>query len=633
AAKKAIDYCISIQSKDGHWCAELESNATITSEYVFLQHALGLDLSKKKNAICRYFFGNQKADGSWGIASNHPGDLSTTAECYLALRLLGISTNDERLKKAEHYILAQGGLERVRIFTRINFAMFGLWPWSAIPVIPPEFIFLPPKSPVNIYSLSSWARGTMVPLFMIFHHKPIFALPNGRSASNDWLDHLWRNPTQKNIPYTDPLVEILRKHGTGWKSFFSASDVFLRTYERYKPRWLRAFAIKKCEEWVLERQEKTGDWAGIFPPMYNGVLALYLHGYSLDSKEVKGGLEAIERFAIEDEQGFRVQACVSPVWDTVLTMIGMIDCGHDGKDEKLLRAREWIKQRQLLVDYGDWKVYNPKLRSGGWAFEYENSWYPDVDDTAAVIIGLLKQDRDFSKSLTVQRAVEWTVGMQNRDGGWAAFDINNDKIFLNEIPFSDMDSLCDPSSPDVTGRVLEALGILGGRKFEKNIKRGVEYLRKTQEKEGSWFGRWGVNYVYGTSNVLCALSRLKNVRANDPMIVRALDWLKSVQNADGGWGECLESYSNKALMGKGQSTASQTAWAVMGLLAYLPATDESIRKGIEWLITRQKSNGNWDEEEFTGTGFPNHFYLRYHLYRQFFPMMAIGRFLQRASNA
>jgi squalene-hopene/tetraprenyl-beta-curcumene cyclase len=340
-----------------------------------------------------------------------------------------------------------------------------------------------------------------------------------------------------------------------------------------------------------------------------------------------------------------------------------LDGGADPNDSRLKGAVEWVYQKQLLVDYGDWKVYRPELEGGGWSFEYENSWYPDIDDTAAVLLALLKQDRNAAYDWRAQRAVRWIIGMQNRDGGWAAFDVDNDKLFLNQIPFSDMDSLCDPSSPDVTGRVLEAFGLLleiieshSQQAFPSDLKsaiknscdRGVEYIRGSQEKQGSWFGRWGVNYVYGTSNVLCGLARMR-IPSSDPMVIRGVEWLKSVQNGDGGWGEGLASYADKNQMGRGDSTASQTAWGLMGLLAYIPATEPAIQNGVRWLLSRQrpptpdhakhgdvpvpKARGaTWDEPQFTGTGFPNYFYLRYHLYRHYFPMMALGRFQQTYLN-
>jgi squalene-hopene/tetraprenyl-beta-curcumene cyclase len=633
AIRGAVDHSHATQRSDGHWCAELESNCSITAEYVLMRQALGLPLSPSRQAgLVRYLSDHQTADGSWAIAFGLPGDLSTTGECYLALRLLGVETTDPRMVKAQAFVLAGGGLEKMRVFTRIHFALFGLFPWDAVPALPAELVLLPPSSPVNIYSFASWARGTIVPLLVLFHHRPLFALPNGKSATNDWLDHLWRDPTDKHVPYTEPLLRIVARHGLAWKSAFSAIDIALRRYGKLR-RWpfhgLSARAADACISWMLEHQEKSGDWAGIFPPMVNGVLALFAHGYPLDADPMVRALEAIERFTLEDAGGVRVEACQSPVWDTILTMIGLLDCGAD--DARLVRAREWITRLQINEEYGDWKVYNPAGTPGGWSFEYANTWYPDVDDTGAIIIGFLKQDPSSASSEVIRRAVEWVVSMQNEDGGWAAFDKANDKTFLNEIPFSDMDSLCDPSTPDIVGRVLEALGLLQDRRYDAVCARGIEYLRRSQEPEGSWFGRWGVAYVYGTSNVLCGL-RQQPVPASDPMISRALDWLRTVQNADGGWGEQVQAYADRSLMGKGASTASQTAWALMGLLAYLPADDPAVLRGIDWLLSRQTDEGTWDEEEFTGTGFPRHFYLRYHMYRHYFPLMALGRFV-RAQHA
>jgi squalene-hopene/tetraprenyl-beta-curcumene cyclase len=626
AVVSAHAFACRIQRGDGHWCVELESNATITAEYLFMCQALGIETSARNKDMIAYFFGQQKADGSYGLATNLPGDISTTAETYLALRILGVPVDDARMQASERFILKSGGLAKVRVFTRVFFAMFGLFPWSSVPTLPPEFIELPPSSPINVYALASWARGTVVPLLILFHYKPLFALPNGRSAENDYLDHLWIDPTKKAIPYAAPLRSVLRQHGLGWKSFFTAADKLVRAHDAVRSRGplerVRARALAKCDAWMLARQEPNGDWAGIFPPMLNVVLALYASGRSLEDPNLRLGLDALERFAVHDEQGFRIEPCQSPVWDTILMMIAFADAGYR---RELERPREWISKLQIFADYGDWKVYNPKGPPGGWSFEYTNTWYPDVDDTAAIIVGFLKHDPTSRESDSIRKAAAWMVSMQNDDGGWAAFDRANDKMFLNEIPFSDMDALCDPSSPDIAGRVLEALGLLGDPRYRDAVRRGIDYLRKAQEKQGSWFGRWGVNYVYGTSNALAGLAR-QCVPGDDPMIARAVAWLRSVQNADGGWGECLESYANKALMGKGPSTASQTAWALMGLLAYVPPEDAAVQRGVAWLLDRQNARGSWDEEEFTGTGFPNHFYLRYNLYRHYFPMMALARF-------
>ena len=630
AAHRAVDWSNRTQKADGHWCAELESNCSVTAEYVLMRQALGLELSSKRPGLVQYLLEHQNEDGSWGIAHSHPGDVSTTAECYLALRILEQPVHDPRLERARAFILRGGGLEQMRVFTRIFFALFGLFPWGAVPILPPELGLLPASSPVNIYSFASWARGTIVPLLVLFHHRPIFPLPNGKCADNDWLDQLWLDPHNKHIPYSEPLSRVVREHGLGWKSAFASADIALAQYEKLRS-WpfdrIRQHAVDTCVAWILEHQEQSGDWAGIFPPMVNSVLALYAHGYAVDSDPMRRGLEAMERFVLEDGSGVRVEACQSPVWDTTLMMIGLLDCGVAG--ERLRAPRRWLTRLQILEDHGDWKIYNQAGKPGGWSFEYTNTWYPDVDDTAAVVIALLKHDPSSATSDVVRRAVDWIASMQNQDGGWAAFDKQNDKLYLNEIPFSDMGSLCDPSTPDIVGRVLEALGLLSDPRYHAACARGIAYLRQTQEPEGSWFGRWGVNYVYGTSNVLCALQHHR-FRSTDAMVARALAWLKSVQNPDGGWGEHVASYRDRRSMGRGTSTASQTAWALMGLLAFLPPEDPAVERGIEWLLARQTEDGSWNERDFTGTGFPKHFYLRYHMYRHYFPLMALGRFLRAA---
>ncbi|HEX3849346.1 MAG TPA: squalene--hopene cyclase, partial [Polyangiaceae bacterium] len=626
----AVSWAHAQQKPDGHWCAELESNCSITAEYVLMRQALGLDLTGKQAGLVQYLSQHQHQDGSWSIAYDVPGDVSTSAECYLALRILGLPVDDPRLRRAQGFILAQGGLEKMRVFTRIHLALFGLVPWHTVPSLPPELVLLPATSPINIYSFASWARGTIVPLLVLFYHRPVFPLPNGRSANNGWLDHLWHDPHHKQLSGSQALSKILRRHGLGWRAAFTSADLALRQYDKLR-LWpfqqIRRQAVDSCVDWILKHQEADGDWAGIFPPMVNGVLALYAHGYRTDSEPLRLGLEAIERFILQDSSGIRVEACQSPVWETTLMMIGLLDCG--AVSERLNAPRQWLSRLQILEDHGDWKIYNPRGRPGGWSFEYANTWYPDVDDTAAVVIALVKHDPDSARSNSVRRALDWVISMQNEDGGWAAFDKANDKLFLNEIPFSDMGSLCDPSTPDIVGRVLEALGLVSDRRYEHACARGIAYLRQAQEPEGSWFGRWGVNYIYGTSNVLCALCH-HGLGPADPMIARALTWLQSVQNADGGWGESVASYDDRRFMGRGHSTASQTAWALLGLLAFLPVEHRAVQQGVEWLLARQTDEGSWTEKQFTGTGFPRHFYLRYHMYRHYFPLMALGRYLRAA---
>ncbi len=639
AADRAARHLFAIQRADGHLVAELESNATLTAEYVFLRQMLGLPLADRAGRVTRWLFEHQQSDGGWTLAAGLPSDVSTTAEAFLALRLCGVAEDDPRLSHAASRIRSLGGLAKVRVFTRIHLACFGLWPWSAVPVLPPELILLPGRAPVSIYSFASWARATLIPLFVIAHHRPTFALPNGRSAENPWLDALWQGPRAKPARLRASALGVLARRGPGTRFLFALFEPLLAAYDRRPPRTLRARAVRACTRWILAHQDAGGDWGGIFPPMMNSLLALHLEGHALSSGPMQRGLAAIERFALDDGDGLRMQACVSPVWDTALSAAALLDAGVPADEPRVAQACEWLEARQVLDVRGDWSVLRPALAAGGWAFEYENRFYPDVDDTAAVLALLVRRCPGALGSHAVQRGLAWMLGMQSRDGGWGAFDADNDKTFLNDIPFSDMDSLCDPSTPDVTGHALELLGALrtarGADEREPAITRGLAYLRRTQEPEGAWYGRWGVHYLYGTHAALCAFASLGVPRA-DPQVTRALDWLRRVQNADGGFGESVLAYRDRAHMGRGTSTPSQTAWALLALLAYLPADHAAITRGVRWLLARQcvgagPETGTWREPEFTATGFPNHFYLRYHLYRHYFPLMALGRWLRVTS--
>ena len=596
-------------------------------------------------------------DGSWSIAPDHHGDISTTTEAYLALKILGLAADDAAMLRAHAFMELHGGIARVRIFTRIFLAIFGLFPWSAIPEMPAELILMPRQAPINIYTISSWARVTLVPLLVICHHRPIYALPNGRSAQNDFLDELWYcSPAHSYIPYTPPLWDVWNTSVV--KFGFAAVDKILYLFGGLRLFPTRSYARKKCVEWILKHQEPSGDWAGISPPMQLSTLALVLEGYDLTDSPVSRGLEAIERFAVQDEAGKRIQVCLSPVWDTALTIIALCDAGLPTSHAKIKTATTWLQARQLLGSEGDWRVYSPSTPPGGFSFEYHNTWYPDIDDTAAVILASLKQDPESALSPHVLRATEWILGMQNTDGGWAAFDIKNDKLYMNKIPFSDMDIMCDPSTADIAGRVIEAFGLLI-RVAEKQYisssllqrvrdacERAIGYLEANQNGNGSWYGRWGVNYLYGTSNVLCGLSYHEHDARVERLSYSAVKWLRSVQNFDGGWGEGVDSYQNPERAGCGTSTPSQTAWALMGIMSSqgVGSRDQTVERGIGWLVRQQQveskatglvedqSDGDartWHETQHTGTGFPGHFYFGYDLYRHYFPVMALGRYVRR----
>ena len=519
--------------------------------------------------------------------------------------------------------------------------------------MPAELIIMPARAPINIYMISSWARSTIVPLLIICHHRPIYDLPGGNDG---FLDELWYcSPAYSVIPYVPPLWEIFKNDLAAFA--FAVIDKALYLVGGLRRSPTRTYALRKCLEWVLEHQEEAGDWAGIFPPMHLGLLAYTLEGYTLEDSRVRRGLEAVERFAWQDQGGKRIQACVSPVWDTALTVIGL--CDAQVPSPKLTAAISWLRTQQNLGPQGDWRIYSSQSTPGGFSFEYHNTWYPDTDDTAAVILAFLKQDPTSASSTHVSLAVEWILGMQNRDGGWGAFDTENDKLFMNKIPFSDMDSLCDPSTADVTGRILEAFGLLAHiakkqyvmpkllERMQTSSNAAISYLAAQQESNGSWYGRWGVNYVYGTSNVLCGLAHhTHNSSLAQSLIPRGVQWLCNTQNPDGGWGEYLDTYSMPERAGLGVSTASQTAWGLMGVLAAgsdgegrCLRDEESIEKGARWLIDHQTivkaadsgdggDTGTWEEKEYTATGFPNHFYLAYDYYRHYFPIMALGRYVR-----
>ncbi|KAL4800583.1 squalene cyclase [Aspergillus venezuelensis] len=624
--KRATDWAISKVHDDGHWCGELKSNVTITAEYIFLRHALGLDIKLDGPSYSRHILSSQNSNGSWGLAPAYPGDVSTTTEAYLALKMLGTSRDMPEMQRARQFIVESGGVAQVRVFTRIFLAMFGLFPWSSIPELPVELVLLPSISPINIYNFASWARGTIAPLLIICHHRPVYALPNGLSKRNDYLDELWVDASVKDVPYRRALWDMAWK-GEITELAFSCVDKLLYYANGLRSLpLLRPYARRRCLAWILERQEPTGDWAGIFPPMHASIFAFVLEGYKVDDEPVRLGIQALENFAWKDtDGGKRIQACVSPVWDTALMSIGLCDVNitlHKKQHREVLdRATKWIKDRQLLQPKGDWRVYRPRLAPGGFSFEYSNSWYPDVDDTAAIILAQLKHDPGCVTSKSVLSAAHWIIGMQNPDGGWAAFDVENNKVWLNKIPFSDMDSLCDESCPDITGRILEAFGLMISiasktaspngdpvPALRKSCMRGIDYLAATQRQGGSWFGRWGCNYIYGTSHALCGLAYFAKEEKDGEKVevdrvgelVRpGVEWIKAKQNDDGGWGESLLSYRQADVCDcqqKQPSTASQTSWALMGLLAHLPITDEAIQGGIGYLVLSQAKEGTWTED-------------------------------------
>ncbi|MBS9390068.1 MAG: squalene--hopene cyclase [Dolichospermum sp. WA123] len=616
-------HLLSIQNPDGYWWAELESNVTITSEAVLLHKIWGTEKTRPLHKVENYLRSQQREHGGWELFYGDGGDLNTTVEAYMALRLLGVPATDTALLKAKSLILAKGGISKTRIFTKLHLALIGCYNWRGLPSLPPWVMLLPDNFFFNIYELSSWARSSTVPLLIVFDRKPIFNIDQPIN-----LDELYAEGIEN-------VVWQLQKNGD-WSDIFNILDDGFKLAESINFVPFRNEGIKAAEKWILERQEVTGDWGGIIPAMLNSLLALKCLDYDANDPVIERGLKAVDNFAIETENSYCVQPCVSPVWDTAWAIRALIDSGFAPNDPAIVKAGEWLIEKQIL-DYGDWNVKNKQGKPGAWAFEFENRFYPDVDDSAVVVMALhqAKLPNEELKKQAIDRALNWIATMQCKPGGWAAFDLDNDQEWLNSVPYGDLKAMIDPNTADVTARVLEMLGACNLSIQPDNLEKSLDYLLKEQEIEGCWFGRWGVNYIYGTSGVLSALALINPLKyARD--INQGAAWLVKVQNSDGGWGETCFSYNDPSLKGKGDSTASQTAWALIGLIAAGEATDklaiDSIEKGINYLLETQKLDGTWDEEYFTGTGFPCHFYLKYHLYQQYFPLMALGRYQAKCSS-
>ncbi len=621
AVARATARLLGLQYEEGYWWGELESNVTITAEHLFLTHILGVGNQEEWTKIARYIESKQREDGTWAIWYDGPPDLSTTIEAYLAMKLAGFSPDEEHMLRAKEFILSQGGVERARIFTKIWLAMLGEWDWHGVPMLPPELILLPKWFPVNVYSFACWARGTIVPMAIIQTLKPVFSIP--RWAHIDELFVNGKGGADLSLPHKDTRCARL----------FTLLDRALQVYDRFPWKPLRKTAIRKAERWIVARQEEDGSWGGIQPPWVYSLIALHALGYPTDHPVIVKGLAGFygdKGFAIEEdgtikeEGALRMQSCLSPVWDTGLAMIALADAGLPADHPALLKGGEWLLDEQIFVG-GDWQVHC-KGRPGGWAFEFANDIYPDTDDSSVVMMALLRAKLDESrKKRALDRGLEWLLAMQSKNGGWGAFDRNNTQAFLREIPFADFGEMIDPPSVDVTAHIVEFLGQTGYRKGFAPLDRALRYIEREQEPDGAWFGRWGVNLTYGIGYVLPALAAVGE-EMDAPYIRRAVDWLIAHQNKDSGWGERIEGYGDPERRGRGPSTASQTAWALLGLLAAGEVDHQATVEGIEYLVRTQQEDGGWDEPYFTGTGFPLDFMINYHLYRDVFPLMALGRY-------
>ncbi|WP_280333271.1 squalene--hopene cyclase [Nocardia wallacei] len=612
ALRAAVAHLRSLQDETGWWKGELATNVTMDAEDLLLRAFLGISTPEVTEPAARWIRSQQREDGTWATFHGGPGDLSTTVEAWVALRLAGDSPDAPHMRAAAKFVRAGGGVEASRVFTRIWLALFGLWSWDELPNLPPELIFLPSWFPLNIYDWGCWARQTVVPLTVVATLRPVrplpFDIPELRTGSA---------PAQR-----DSIASIA--------GVFQRLDTVLHSYARRPLGWVRDLAMRQAAEWILARQEADGGWGGIQPPWVYSLLALHLLGYSLDHPAVRAGLDGLEGFVVREQtpegELRRLEACQSPVWDTALALVALLDAGEPADDPAVLRATDWLLAEQVTVG-GDWQVRRPDLTPGGWAFEFANDRYPDTDDTSLIVLALHQISHPDQARLraAVERAAEWTVGMQSADGGWAAFDADNTSSLPADLPFCDFGAVTDPPSADVTAHVVEMLAALG-RARDEECRRGVRWLLDHQERDGSWFGRWGANHIYGTGAVVPALVAA-GVDPHSRPIRAAVRWLRIHQNRDGGWGEDLRSYRDAVWIGHGESTASQTAWALLALLA-AGVDSPVVDRGIRWLVDTQRPDGGWDEDLFTGTGFPGDFYINYHLYRVVFPIWALGRYLR-----
>jgi squalene-hopene/tetraprenyl-beta-curcumene cyclase len=620
AARRAANHLLDRQHRDGYWWADLTADSTLESDFILLElwrHPVvdGVWNPPSRTLIdkaARSILARQLPDGGFNIYAQGPSEISATVKAYTALRLAGLPADDPRLAQARERILAMGGLQAANSYVKVNLSLFGLYPREHTPAIPPEFMLLGKL----IYEMSSWTRAIVIPLSIVHAMNPRRPVPAGFT-----LDELMA----PGVPLVFPNDEGF----FSWRNFFLKADLVLKWWERHGSRALRNRAIRRGEQWMLERTHNSDGLGAIYPPMMYIIMALDLLGYPKDHPDV---LEAEKQFfnlLVNDERGFYFQPCFSVVWDTGIAAYALGESGL-APQRSLERAADWLLTKEVRRK-GDWTVKRPDVEPSGWYFEFANEFYPDIDDTAQVLLALARaRGSDAAKQdECMERAMKWLLAMQSKDGGWAAFDVDNNWEFLSSVPFADHNAMLDPTCPDITGRVIEGLMACGVKPDHPAIRRGVEYLKRAQEADGSWYGRWGVNYIYGT---FLALRGLEAAGESDreAYILRAGEWLRSTQNADGGWGESCASYDQQTFVAA-PSAPSQTAWAILGLLAGGDTNSHSVQKGIEYLIETQKADGGWNESLSTGTGFPRVFYLQYHLYRNSFPVLALASYLKAKS--
>ncbi|MEP7006363.1 MAG: squalene--hopene cyclase [Sphingomonas bacterium] len=606
------------QRDDGHWVFELEADATIPAEYVLLRHYLGEPVDAALEAkIGNYLRRIQSTEHhGWGLFHGGAFDVSASVKAYYALKMVGDSIDAPHMASARAAILAAGGAAASNVFTRIQLALFAAGPWSTVPTLPPELILLPRWFPIHLSKMSYWARTVVVPLLVLCSVQPV-----ARNALGVKVDELYTG--QKIRPGTKAAdTKWLWTHG------FNALDVVLKAANGLWPKKTRARAIEACVDFVLERLNGEDGLGAIYPAMANSVMMFDCLGYAEDHPARAIARKSVEKLLVIKEHEAYCQPCVSPVWDTALAAHAMLEAGGDDAEARARHALDWLKPLQVLDVKGDWAGEKPDVRPGGWAFQYHNAHYPDLDDTAVVVMAMdrARASDGVDRSEAIDRGVEWTVGLQSRDGGWGAFDADNSYHYLNNLPFADHGALLDPPTSDVSARCVSMLAQLGEERDSDRMRAALDYLAKEQMPDGSWFGRWGVNYVYGTWSVLCALNAA-GIGPEEPIVAKAVAWLTRIQNVDGGWGEDCDSYAlDYAGYTPAPSTASQTAWALLGLMAAGDVDSPTVARGIAWLAANQEADGLWGQEMYTGGGFPRVFYLRYHGYPKYFPLWAMARY-------
>ena len=618
---RAAQALLGFQRADGHWVFELEADDTIPSEYILLRHYLGEPVDAALEAkIANYLRRRQGAHGGWALVADGDFDMSASVKAYFALKMVGDSIDAPHMARARQAILSRGGAIYSNVFTRFMLAMFGVLTWKSVPVLPIEIMLLPTWSPFHLNKISYWARTTMVPLMVLAALKPRARNPKGVGIDELFLQD----------PCSIRMTAKAPHQSWGWFLLFRALDGVLRVVEPLFPKSLRQRAIAAALAFTEERLNGEDGMGAIYPPMANIVMMYDALGKAEDFPPRAITRRGIDKLLVIGEDEAYCQPCVSPVWDTALACHALLEAGDAAATSSAKQGLDWLVPRQELEVKGDWAAKRPNVRPGGWAFQYNNAHYPDLDDTAVVVMAMDRMQRlsgSHEYGNAMARGREWIEGMQSRDGGWAAFDVNNLEYYLNNIPFSDHGALLDPPTEDVTGRCVSMLAQLGETaKGNKVVADAVEYLRRTQLADGSWYGRWGLNYIYGTWSVLCALNAV-GVSHQDRMIRKAVDWLVSVQNPDGGWGEDAVSYRlDYRGLEKAPTTASQTAWALLGLMAAGEVGHPAVARGVEYLMATQTKKGLWDEHRYTATGFPRVFYLRYHGYSKFFPLWALARY-------